>query len=971
MDSSRYLLFGAFRLDRIEGRLWRDAVPVHLSRKAQGLLTHLAGHAGQLVTKEELLTAVWPRSVVVEGVLTTAVREVRRALDDRKDQHAFIQTVHGRGYRFIAPVTPCDSIVQSTRSNRVGNFVGREPEWALLRERFGDAFAGQRQLVFVAGESGIGKTALVDAFVAQLATESSLTIMHGQCVEQYGTGEAYLPILEALGRLGRDRNSLPITEVLRAYAPSWLVHMPSLLPSDERLRLSATPQATSVRMMRELTEALDQMALQRPLVLILEDLHWSDTATLDWLAYVARRRDPARLLILATYRPVDAIVHSLALRTLVGELERHAQCTQLMLDYLAPEAVEHHVSSRFNGLPETLGLAQLLYKRTSGHPLFLVTILDSLLRDGLLQQESNAWRLRGPLAAVADVLPVSVRQLIERKIDRLAAEDQIILEAASVAGETFAVAAITAAVTSHSEEQIEARCSQWVREQEFLLEAGSHTWPDGTASSCFAFRHALFHDVVYRRMPVGRRLRLHRAIGHTLAAGYRQDPAAIAAELAVHFEQGGDILAASSYLEQASERAVQRSAYKEALRHAAKALALLEQCPESSDSTARQLRLQLTLGTALMATKGWAVPEVEQAHWRAKELCEQLCDADRLVTVVWGLIAVNVVRADLQRTRALSEQLLDLTRERHTVPFQLAGHMELAGVAFSLGELSVANEEFAIAYRLYEPAQHRMHVMHAGVDLGVFLRSWWSHLLWQLGDTRRAVAMSEDAQTLARSLGHPFTRAIALSYAALLQQFLRDTAAATALSEQAITLCNEHGFSYYRTWAQIVRGWCLADQATAPDAVTQITDGIATLTDACARRHLPYFHALLAEVHLKCGALDQADCSIAMGLQIAGSTGECWWQPELLRIRGAVNIACSPHDTAESRSCTQAAFDLASQHGNRSLMLRAGAALARLPQPAASRREALRTLATVCEAFDETRATWDLDEARAVLQRGD
>jgi predicted ATPase len=191
--------------------------------------------------------------------------------------------------------------------------------------------------------------------------------------------------------------------------------------------------------------------------------------------------------------------------------------------------------------------------------------------------------------------------------------------------------------------------------------------------------------------------------------------------------------------------------------------------------------------------------------------------------------------------------------------------------------------------------------------------------------------MSEDAQTLARSLGHPFTRAIALSYAALLQQFLRDTAAAGALCEQAISLCNEHGFSYYRTWAQIVRGWCLAEQATAPDAVMQIIDGIVTLTEACARRQLPYFHSLLAEVHLKRGALDQADRSIAMGLQIAAGTGECWWQPELLRLKGAVSLASSPQDSAEARSCTRAAFDLASQHGNKSLMLRAATALAGLP----------------------------------------
>ncbi|MGH8176360.1 MAG: hypothetical protein ACREV5_08880, partial [Steroidobacter sp.] len=429
--------------------------------------------------------------------------------------------------------------------------------------------------------------------------------------------------------------------------------------------------------------------------------------------------------------------------------------------------------------------------------------------------------------------------------------------------------------------------------------------------------------------------RLHRAIGRTLATAYGAEAVSIAAELAVHFERGGDIGAALSCLEQAAARAIQRSAYAEALKHLTTALALAEQCEESPERTRQQLRLQLGLGTALMATRGWAAPEVEQAHLRARELCEQLGDSTRLIMTLWGLIAVSVVRAELQRTRELSEQLLALTREENQIPFQLAGHMELAGAAFGLGELALAHEEFAIADRLYDPAQHCEHIARTSFDQGVFLRCWWSHLLWQLGRPQQACAMSSDALQLARSFGHPFTHAIALSYAAILQQFLRHTDAAAALAAEAIELCTEHGFNYYGAWAQIIQGWCLTQRASTPAGVALISEGIIGLQSARVRRALPYFNALLAEAHLRRGELDQMGRAIDAGLAIVRDTGECWWEPELWRLNGALCIARCEHNTYEAKLSLQKALELAERYQSKALKARAAADLDALgTQPA-------------------------------------
>ena len=243
---------------------------------------------------------------------------------------------------------------------------------------------GQRQIGFIAGEAGIGKTALVETFVTQVAAADDVWIGHGQCMDRYGMGEAYLPVLEALGRLCRGADGVEFRAFLQQHAPSWLVHLPALLAPGDRERLESTARGvTPARMLRELADAIEVLSAVRPLVLVLEDLHWSDRATLEWLAYVARRRDPARVLILGTYRPVDVIVQAHPLRPLLAEFRQHAQCAELVLDYLSEPAVATYLTQRFASIALPAGLPQHLHQRTSGNPLFLIALVDELVRQWL------------------------------------------------------------------------------------------------------------------------------------------------------------------------------------------------------------------------------------------------------------------------------------------------------------------------------------------------------------------------------------------------------------------------------------------------------------------------------------------------------------------------------------------------------------------------------------------------------------
>src|SRR5215813_7790899 len=434
MREQRLLIFEPFALDVGNARLWRGPEATHLTRKAFAVLHYLVEHAQQLVTKDELLEVVWSQTHVSEAALAVCIREIRQAVGDHPRTPRCIETVHGRGYRFIAPVTVADRL-PATPPPLVPPappplLVGREVESAQMQRWWAKAVQGERQVAFVTGEAGIGKTTLVAAFIARVAGDGALGIGHGQCIEQYGAGDAYLPVLEALVRLCRGPAGPHFLALLRQYAPSWLVQMPTLLSAAELEALQQRGRgATQARMLRELTEAIEALTAERPLILVLEDLQWSDYATLEWLACVARRREKAGLLVIGTYRPTDVLVRAHPLHPVVHELQRHGQCAELPLAYLTEAGVAAYLAARSAGRPLPEGLARLIQRRTDGNPLFMVRVVDAMVRQGVLQEGAAGWTVPGGLEAMAMELPESLQHLIEQQLGQLSLEDRRVVEA--------------------------------------------------------------------------------------------------------------------------------------------------------------------------------------------------------------------------------------------------------------------------------------------------------------------------------------------------------------------------------------------------------------------------------------------------------------------------------------------------------------------------------------------------------------
>ena len=518
---------------------------------------------------------MWPETHVQPEVLKSRIFEIRSALGDRPKTPRFIETLPRRGYRFIAAVhdTPAAASAAPVPPAH-GPLVGRAGPLETLRACLHRAMQGQRQLVFVTGEPGIGKTALVDAFEQQArAAVPGLRLARGQCLEGYGGMEAYYPMLEALGALWRGGGGDAVVETLATHAPTWLVQFPALVTRAHRDTLQRELQgATRERMLREIAEALETLTVDQPLLLVFEDLQWVDPATVDVLAALARRRAPAHLLLVGTYRPVDLAVGQRPLQALTQELRLHHLCHELAVAPLSAADVAAYLAatSASASLPE--GLAGLVYRHSEGNPLFMRAVLDHLTQQGFLAREPGCWRLRVPVAESDLGVPEGLRQMIEAQIERLRPEEQRMLEVASVAGAVF-TASVCAAAAAMEANDFDAVCGSLARRQHLVRAAGVQSFPDGSVSPRYVFVHALYREVCYGRQALGRRATLHRRLGAHLEGLFATQLEDVAAELAHHFEAGAESARAIQYLQLTADTAGRRYAYREAattLQHGAR-----------------------------------------------------------------------------------------------------------------------------------------------------------------------------------------------------------------------------------------------------------------------------------------------------------------------------------------------------------------------------------------------------------------
>ncbi len=474
------------------------------------------------------------------------------------------------------------------------------------------------------------------------------------------------------------------------------------------------------------------------------------------MAYIARRRAPARLLILGTCRSFDAMVHQHPLPDVMHDLQSRGLCDELALSYLPQTGVASYMAQRFQTPSWPERSIEIIHQRTHGNPLFLVMIIDHLERQGALEQSGAGRQGTEVLLAMATDMPDGIRQSLLQQLNQLDASERTMLEAASVAGIEFTTAAVAAGV-EHSSEAIEACCNTFASRGQFLRHLGTTTWPNGEMSDRYGFVHALYLEVLYDQLPSTRRARLHRQIGLRLERGHGDQASQIAAALALHFDRGGDAQRAVSYLYTAANTAVFRSAYTEAIAYLEQGIALLQSQLETPETQRQELKMQLMLGTSLLATQGYGPPEVVSVYDRALALCQGIRDQQAQFQSLIGLMSYYLARADLATMLSLTQQALRLAEEPGQPP--ILGQ----SVLIILGQLALHQGEFMEAQRhlgqtldlcrAWEPGR-RPPIQDAGV-VGLTYLAWTSGFL---GYLEQAHQYRQEALERAQKLDHPLNR---------------------------------------------------------------------------------------------------------------------------------------------------------------------------------------------------------------------
>jgi DNA-binding winged helix-turn-helix (wHTH) protein/predicted ATPase len=997
LDLERYELRYAGKLVKIEPQVFN-------------ILAYLIRHRDRVVTKREFLEQLWAGRFVSEATLTSRLTAARRAIGDRGREQRVIQTVHGRGYRFIAAVTaqlesagelhPVPGSIPAVEARppaltpvKTAQPVGRRAELARLHHYLQQASDGTRQLVFVTGEAGLGKTTLLEAFLQELESYSPLRVARGQCIEHYGAGEAYLPLLEALGQLCKAPGGQEAVAILAKRAPTWVVQMPWLVTGDELEALQRrVVGATQERMLREMAEAVAVMAKDRPLILVLEDLHWSDYATLNLLARLARQQEPAHLLMLGTYRPTDVQQQGHPLQRVVQELKMHRRGDELALTLLTETAVAEYLTARFPGTILPAGLARLVHQRTEGNPLFMVNVVDAWEAEGWLEESVDTQGLRPGLDELAQGVPESLRQMLVQQLERLSAEEQQVLTAASVAGVEFSAAAV-AAVLEIDVVEAESRCEGLGRRQQWLRSVGIDEWPDGTVAGRYAFIHALYHNVAYGCITAARLIQLHRRLGAGEEEAFGPRAREIAAELAVHFERGRDYRKAVQYLRHAAETAGQRYAHREAIQSLRRALELLKALPDGAQGLQQELELQLALGPALMVTRGFAAPEVAETYTRARQLCEQLSDRLQLFPVLFGLWRSSHVRGQLEAAYALGRQLVSLANGQNDPALLVEAHGPLGQTLCVQGKLPQARAHLQQVVTLYESARHNASAERFGYDPGVYAHAMAGWVLWLLGYPEQALAQSRKAVALAQEQAHPFTLAITLATDAILQFMRREGDLSLEQVEASLMLSTEYGFPYLRAVGTVLQGRALVKSQAGDRGVAQMRQGLVALRATGAELLRPYLLALLAESCAETGQIEAGLCALEEALVTANQHTERFFEAELYRLKGEFLLRlvmatsgtrCGQHaqnaqtlgggwpdplsQQMEAEACFLKALDIARHQEAKTLELRAALSLCRRWRPHGKRQEGRQLLAGIYGWFTEGFGTADLQHAKLLLE---
>jgi predicted ATPase len=836
-------------------------------------------------------------------------------------------------------------------------FVGRKDELARLMAGYKSAASGTGRFLCISGDPGMGKTALVGFFLAQLAADHApFALAHGHCSERLSEAEPYRSVFEAFETLLSGAEGTRLRPLFKEVAPTWFKR---LWPGEGG---EDTAPASQERMIREATAFFVRSARAVPLILFLDDLQWADVSTLDLLHDLTSHLDGTSILVVGTYRPHEFATRKDAFHQTKLQLQSRGSFREIPLDYLTAEDCQSYLDREFRGARFSEEFSSMVRSKTAGNPLFLVELVRFLRDRKFIAEEGDGWTLTRPASELRDDAPESVRAMIQAKLDQLSESERRLLLAASVQGVDFD-SAVVAKALSLDPAEVEDSLEAVQRTRGMVESAGEVELPDGTLTVCYRFVQDPDHHALYGSLKPSRRASLSAALAEAVVEFHGRQLKPVAARVALLFETARKFGPAVEYFQLGADSAAQVGASHEAIKLASRGLDLLQKLPESAERNRQELTLRMTLGGPLTLAR-FGSPEVRENYVRAWQLCSDLDDKGRLAPVLWGLWLSHLAEAQLKDARELASKILQMA-EQDPDPIRLvAAHWAMGTTLGNLGEIVQARSHFERGIELYNPQQHDYYASVYGFDPGVACRvELGGRFLWLLGYPDLALRMIQEARELAQRMAHPPSVTFALAFEALLHQLRGDTAACFEYASEV--LGDPHSPSNLRAWATLCQGWVLVERGETDRGVEQIQASLAAHEAIGSPMGRPHFLALLAGALGQAGKALEGLAALGKAFDMMKSTGQRYYEAELSRICGELLIRNSENDAAEFY--LQESLGVARKQGARSLELRASVSLARLWRSQGKLKEAGALVGAIYGAFDEGFECRDLVQAKALI----
>ncbi len=829
--------------------------------------------------------------------------------------------------------------------------VGRERELALFDDLWRQALVAQGQMLLIAGEPGIGKSRLTEAMAQRIAGRPVTTVTF-QC-SPFHMNSALYPVIERIEQAAMwqpdetddarlDKIECLLNEALpdERDAPALIAALLSL-PAERYPRLNLTAQRQKEKTLAALIDYLESLARGQPALLVFEDVHWIDPTSLELLDQLADRLKSLAMVVILTYRPEFQ-------PTWLGQ----AHVNSVLLNRLPKSQSTQMIAGVIGGKALPAMILEQIVEKTDGVPLFLEELTKTVIESGFLVDSGDHFTIKGDLPPLA--IPTSLRDSLAARLDRFSHIKEVAQIGAAI-GREFSHS-LVAFLSSSDDEQLAVSLNN-------LLEAGLIFKRGTGAEVIYIFKHALVQDAAYQSMLIARRHQLHAKIAHTLIERFKETADQQPEVIAHHFSEAGIYDQAADYWRQAGELALRRSATAEAAAHLRRGISDLQKCP-AVDSRARdELELQLALGAALIASKGYAAPETGEAYERAVELCDLAGATDKLAPALYGLSLFHMDSGRLRKSVEVARTLLKRTNDSSA---QILGHRVAGSGLMHMGEWQEAHDHHRKALELYEPAKHQdlRHLYAQDQRVSAMAHLSWSLLM--LAHVDEAQSCRDRALAEARDIQHPHSLAFALHSTYLLDVRLQDANRLMMFGKDMLVLCDEHGFAFHRCGGLSAIGSALFLEGHYQNAVENFLKSLAGYRSTNAAYLTHVVLGQLSRCHLELGQIDDSIAFLEQAFDAVNGNEERSDEPTLWLLKGQIALR-QGRDIEVAVADIRRGLDLARRQNAFWWELRLTTFLARLHVDRGEREEARAILQPVYDKFASGFETRDLLDAKALL----